>query len=426
MPIGATSLRLDEAIAKRESAMKDDLRRYVDIPTGFNHTAGLDELRGLVVRRCEALGATTELVPGGPRPGWLHGDESGSGGAVPPALICRGLQGPAPDGRNARPSILIASHLDTVFDPRGPFTKLAWTEGGAKAIGPGVVDMKGGIVIALHALEALAECGIPVRWTYFFNSDEETGTYHSAAALMDEAKRHQWGLATEPALPDGGLAVERKGSGQFIVEAFGKGAHAGRDFEKGVSAVYLLARTLAKVEGLTDFAAGVTVNVGPLRGGAATNIVPDYAAAWGNVRFPTAETGERFRLALESLDTTGVPVSGTGASVGNPTPTPGTVRIRHSMNRPAKPMTEGTRQLAEIARSVAESLGQNLPFSSTGGVCDGNLMQAAGLPTIDSLGVRGGGLHTHSEWIETRSLVERCRLFAGVLVRLSHGGDGQG
>jgi glutamate carboxypeptidase len=413
MPTSATDTRLHTVIARRENAMREDLRRYVDIPTGFNHAEGLDEIRALVTGRCEALGARTEMIPGGPRPNWLRSDDDaggGAGGRVPPSAICRGPQATPGVG----PSILIASHLDTVFDPRGPFLKLQWTDGGAKALGPGVVDMKGGIVIALHALEALTEAGHSVNWTYFFNSDEETGTYHSASALMEEAKRHTWGLATEPALPDGSLAIERKGSGQFIVEAFGKSAHAGRDFEKGVNAVYLLARAMARVEGLTDLSRGVTVNIGPLKGGLATNIVPDYASAWGNVRYPTPEDGERFRVALESI-------GGGGASSisGEAPPPPGTVRIRHSLNRPAKPLTPATQQLASTAREVAESLGQKLPFASTGGVCDGNLMQAAGLPTIDSLGVRGGGLHTHQEWIETRSLVERCQLFAGLLLRLS-------
>lgn len=394
--------------------MRDDLRRYVNIPTGFNHTPGLDELRGLVTRRCEALGARTEFVPGQPCPAWARADRDKPGApesAIPPAAICRGpMPGGAPSAQSS-PRILIASHLDTVFDPGGPFLKLQWSTDGTKATGPGVVDMKGGIVIALHALEALAEAGHRVNWTYFFNSDEETGTYHSAPALTAEAGRHDWGLATEPALPDGSLAIERKGSGQFMVEAFGRSAHAGRDFEKGLSAVYVLARAITGVESLIDLSRAVTVNIGPLKGGQATNIVPDYAAAWGNVRFPTAADAERFRAGLESLNFT-PPGSADPAA-------PGAVRVRYAINRPAKPKTPATEQLAFAARRVAENLGQQLPFASTGGVCDGNLMQAAGLPTIDSLGVRGGGLHTHQEWIESRSLVERCRLFAGLLLDLS-------
>ncbi len=408
-PMAKIADNLTPAIARRTGAMRADLERYVNIPTGFNHTPGLEELRELVTTRCRALGARVELVPGEPRPDWLVADSQTSKPApratIPPAAICRCNP---PVGGSAKPSILIASHLDTVFDPAGPFLKYQPSPDGARAVGPGVVDMKGGIVIALHALEALAECGLlaDIPWTYFFNSDEETGSYHSRDALAAESRRHTWGLATEPALPDGSLAIERKGSGQFIVEAFGRSAHAGRDFEKGASAVYALARALTRVEALSDPGAGVTVNVGPLKGGAATNIVPDYAAAWGNVRFPNEQASERFRAGLEAIN------SGGDAEAPR-------VRVRHSLNRPAKPTTMQTERLALMAREVAASLGQQLPFASTGGVCDGNIMQDAGLPTIDSLGVRGGGLHTHDEWIDLGSLTERCALLAHLLLKLS-------
>lgn len=405
-PSDATD-RLHAEIVSREPSMRRDLERYVNIPTGFNHAPGLDELRGLVTERCRALGAGVETVPGEPRPDWVSPPSPGAGGesagaavAAPPSVICRG------PNAGVGPSILIASHLDTVFDPAGPFTRFTLSPDGHKGFGPGVVDMKGGIVIALHALEVLAACGFRVNWTYFFNSDEETGTYHSAKALLQEAPRHAVGLATEPALPGGGLAVERKGSGQFLIEAFGRSAHAGRDFEKGASAVYALARAVTAAEGLTDLPRGVTVNIGPLKGGEATNIVPDYAAAWGNVRFPTPADSGRFEAGFSRLNT--------GADADAPR-----VRARFTLNRPAKPLTPGTQRLAEFAAETATLLGQSMTFASTGGVCDGNLMQAAGLPTIDSLGVCGGGLHTHDEWIEMRSLTERCELLARLLLRLT-------
>lgn len=405
----ALAERLDQLVSRREPAMRADLARYVAIPTGHNHALGLDEFRGLVTERCIALGAQVRMVPGEPRPDWLYSEPGSAGGTgggadrgIPAAAVCTRT-------REGLPRLLVASHLDTVFDPRGPFQAMLVSSDGSRAVGPGVVDMKGGIVIALHALEALEEAGVPVGWTYFFNSDEETGSYHSAAALADESKRNDWGLATEPALPDGSLAIERKGSGQFIVEAFGRSAHAGRDFEKGVSAVYELARALSRVEALTDLSCGVTVNIGPIRGGAATNIVPDYAAAWGNVRFPSSAECERFRMGLEAINT---PAAENREGIAR-------IRVRHSLNRPAKPKTARSELLGLIARETAEAIGQTLPFASTGGVCDGNIMQDAGLPTIDSLGVRGGGLHTHAEWIDLSSLVDRCRLLAHLMVRLS-------
>lgn len=393
-------------IEPRRDEMIADLARFVAIPTGHNHTPGLDAFRSILVARLEALGASTESFPGDPRPAWLSepGDASAPKAfAPPPTVVCR-------REKPGKPRILLAGHIDTVFDPRGPFQHLTISPDRTRGIGPGVVDMKGGILIALVALETLEQIGLELSWTFLFNSDEETGSYASDRWLRAEARRHDLGIALEPALPGGGLAVERKGSGQFFIEAFGQAAHAGRDFEKGVSAVYALARVLTRVESLSDLPRGSTVNVGPLKGGAATNIVPDYAAAWGNVRFRDQPAGEDLARALDALATQGADASA---------PEPGSIRVRHSFARPAKPLIEGTKRLAETARAVAEELGQTLPFGSSGGVCDGNNLQAEGLPTIDTMGVRGGGLHTHDEWIELDSLVERALLLASLLARVS-------
>jgi len=388
--------RLRAAIAPRRDEMVSDLARFVAIPTGKNHAKGLDEFRSVVTKRLEALGATTELIPGDPKPEWL-GSEPVSAG-IPPTAVCRKRE-------PGEPRVLIAGHLDTVFDPGGPFQRLEVAADGRTATGPGVVDMKGGILIAVVALEALAQCGIDTPWTFFLNSDEETGTYHSDLALRAESANHEFGLALEPALPDGSLAVERKGSGQFLVECFGRASHAGRDFFSGVSAVYTLGAVLTRLAEMSDKDRGTTVNVGPLKGGVAPNVVPDYAAAWGNTRFvdPAASEEVQRQLAALATATDAVP----------------SIVVHRSFNRPAKPLIPSTERLALIARECAASIGQSLPFASTGGVCDGNIMQDAGLPTIDTLGVRGGGLHTTSEWIELDSLVGRALLLAVLIERLA-------
>lgn len=388
--------RLRPIIARRRDEMVADLARWVAIPTGWNHTPGLDEFRGVLISRLEALGATTTLQPGDAKPDWLT--DSLQSGPIPPAAVCRREE-------PGRPRILIAGHIDTVFDPHGGFQHLEVSPDGSTAIGPGVVDMKGGLLIAVVALESLAEAGIDLPWTFFLNSDEETGTYHSARVLREESTRHEFGLALEPALPDGALAVSRKGSGQFLVEAQGRSSHAGRDFFSGVSAVYALARVLTRIETMSDESRGITVNIGPLKGGAATNVVPDSAAAWGNARYPDPETERLLSAALDGL-----------ATQGDRLPR---ITVRRSFNRPAKPLTQKTERLAMLAREVAEGIGQALPFATTGGVCDGNIMQDAGLPTIDTLGVRGGGLHTPQEWIELASLEERALLLALLIERLS-------
>lgn len=397
MPLTARESRLLDVIHARARSLLDDLSLYVGIPTGGNHAAGLDVTRQRLTGRLEALGARLELVPGAPRPEWLYG--AGPGAYIPPTAVCER------EAAGARRRLLISGHLDTVHDPAGPFRELKIAADGKTATGPGCVDMKGGLVIAVHALEALAEAGVDAHWTFVLNSDEETGSYHSEAALRALAPRHDAGLVLEPALPDGGLVVERPGSGQFMIEVRGKAAHVGRDFASGVSAVNALAGLLTKLAAMARPAEGLIVNVGPIEGGTTTNVVPERARAWGNVRFKTAEAGQELERTIAALATA--------------TSAPARVEVKTSFNRPAKPLTDQTKMLAESARAVAEDLGQKLPFGKTGGVCDGNILQDAGLPTIDTLGVRGGGLHTPQEWIEVKSLVERCQLLALLIARLA-------
>ncbi|HVP73306.1 MAG TPA: M20/M25/M40 family metallo-hydrolase [Phycisphaerales bacterium] len=400
MPLDDLERRVCGVIERRGADMLRDLAAHVAIPTGANFKPGLDEYREAALARLRALGATVTLVAGDPRPEWLELPGATCGEEViPPVAIARAKH--VPD----LPRVLIAGHLDTVHDPHGDFRELSIAPDGRTAVGPGAVDMKGGIVIALAALEALAECGVPCNWSFLLNSDEETGSFHSARALSEAAREHDVGLALEPAMPDGGLVVSRMGAGQFKVEAFGRSAHVGRDFAKGVSAVAALARVLLKLDGLARPSEGVIVNVGPLQGGSVTNAVPDHAACWGNVRF--ADEGSARQLGRE------VDLLATGQD-GLPR-----IVVHRAFNRPAKPLITRVRTLADEARAVAQDLGQALPFGSTGGVCDGNILQEAGLPTIDTLGVRGGNLHTRDEFVEVASLVDRAALFAVLLKRLA-------
>lgn len=385
-------------IEGRSAALLDDLRLHVALPTGGRNTPALDESRERLCSRLEALGATTTMAAGDPAPDWLYGRDPEA--PAPPTAVCARLRGNAP-------RVLIAGHLDTVHDPEGDFRMLSIAPGGKTATGPGCVDMKGGLVIAVAALEALEEAGIDCSWSFLLNSDEETGSYHSDEALAAAGRSHDVGIALEPALPGGELAVERAGSGQFCIRAHGRAAHVGREFIKGVSAVTCLAERLVRAAELPDPERNLIVSVGPLRGGSATNAVPDLAEAWGNVRYPDEAGARELEAALDALATSRDELPW--------------VEVLRSFNRPAKPLTAGTEKLALVARGAAESLGQRLPFAKTGGVCDGNQLQAVGLPTIDTLGVRGGGLHTPEEWIDLTSLVERCQLLAVVMARLAGG-----
>jgi glutamate carboxypeptidase len=393
--------RIAKSIESRAHDLLEDLRLHVSIPTGGNNQSAIEETRERFGIRLQELGAKSHMVPGEPKPDWLLGGQLSS--YTPPTAVCERING-ATENR-----VLIAGHLDTVHDPEGDFRELSISTDGKTALGPGCVDMKGGLVIAVAALEALEDCGATANWTFTMNADEETGTYHSEQALMDEAKKHDFGLALEPALPGGELAIERVGSGQFMIETRGKSAHVGRAFTEGVSAVVELARCIEASAEFPEPERGKILNIGPIEGGVATNAIPDIARAWGNVRFADQAIADELSVQLEALQT---------AEDAMPS-----VMVRRSFNRPAKPLIPETEALALRARGVAEALGQKLPFAKTGGVCDGNVLQSAGLPTIDTLGVRGGGLHTKDEWIDLSSLVERCQLLAILIARLSAGGS---
>lgn len=401
MKLSTQEQKIADTIALKADALLKDLILHVGTPTGGFNESAIEHTRNLLTTRLIALGATHTQTNPDPKPDWLLGGQPG--GYQPKTSICARLNN-ASSGR-----VLIAGHMDTVHDPEGPFQKLDFAPDGQTAIGPGCVDMKGGLVIAVAALEALQECGINANWTFTLNADEETGTYHSAKTLADQAKLHDFGIALEPAMPGGELVIERMGAGQFMIETTGKSAHVGRAFTDGVSAVTKLAECVTAVGHMPDPARGRLLNIGPLQGGPVTNAVPDHARAWGNVRFPDQTIADEIKTMLDSLNTSENTLPG--------------VKVFRSFNRPAKPLIPATESLALKARAVAEALGQKLPFAKTGGVCDGNILQQAGLPTIDTLGVRGGGLHTPDEWIEIPSLVERCQLLAILIARLSAGGS---
>jgi len=414
MGLSNTERAVCDDIRQRAEFLLRELGEHVAIPTGRGYAPGLREYRALLMERLTRLGADVEVLVGDDRPQWLevgdsnecrHTESDASSDAVEElvnesALVVRAER----TGSGTGPRVLLCGHIDTVHDPQGDFRELTPDDGGAKVRGPGAVDMKGGTLIALTALEALHEHGVELNWTYLLNSDEETGSFHSMRVLRETAAHCDVGLVTEPALPGGALAIERMGSGQFKVEVFGQSAHVGREFEKGVSAVTELAAVITALSKLAEPEKGKIVNVGPLRGGGVTNAVPDYAACWGNARFRDPQAGEELGAAIDALATDGEVLP--------------RVVVHRKWNRPAKPETDAVRELASTVKQVADELGQPMEFVRTGGVCDGNVLQAAGLPVVDTLGVRGGNLHRLDEFVEVASLVERCQMMAVVLNRL--------
>ena len=401
MPLNAREQAVCAWIAARHQAMVDELAAWVAIPTGRGFAPGLHRQRSMLAARLRGLGAVTHDAPCAARPEWLEpGDGGGAAGGAAPEDRVDVLVGHHAAG--AGPRILLSGHFDTVHDPHGAFRELK-DAGNGRATGPGCADMKGGLVVALTALEALRAAGIAFPWSFVLTPDEETGSFGSAAELARLAGQHDVGFVFEPAGEGGTLITERMGAGQFRIDAFGRTAHAGRDYAKGVSAVRALCRAVLDAEAAGDGTARI-VNVGPLQGGALTNAVPDHAAAWGNVRFAAPADEASLAAALDALDR--------GAEGEVPR-----VRVRRAFNRPAKPCTDAVRALAGRVAEASRDLGRELPFGRTGGVCDGNLLQAAGLPCVDTLGVRGGNLHREDEFVEIASLVERAQLAAVVLLR---------
>lgn len=367
---------------------------WAAIPSGSRDVVGLARMRAVLAETFGQL-APVEAVP-------LPGTD---------ARALRLRQRP-----EAPRQVLLVGHYDTVFGPEHPFQAVLPPDPARPGIlrGPGVADMKGGLVVLWHALAALERCPVETRaglgWEVILNPDEELGSPFSGALLAEAAGgRHELGLVFEPALPDGSLASARKGSGNFLVTAHGRAAHAGRDFAHGRNAVAALAAFIVGADRLNGQRDGVTVNVGGVEGGGAVNVVPDHAVCRLNVR--TAQPGDE-AWAWERLRE----LAGTAAPEG--------VRLELSgaFTSPPKPADPRVDALLRALADGAAELGQPpLTWAPTGGTCDGNRLLAAGLPNVDNLGPRGGGLHADAEWIELASLPERAKLVAFFLWKLAAG-----
>ena len=400
MSLSNTEQKISDAIASRSAQMLHDLSHLVSIPTGHGYKAGLEETRKWFSARLSAMGAKIHRTSGSDRPDWLREPcVKGEGESDSSDILYADRLAGADDGVR----ILLSGHIDTVHDPAGTFQKLSDEQNGIRH-GPGAADMKGGLIVALNALEVLHALGISVRWSFVLNADEESGSFCSAHQLQLIAKKHDVGLVLEPAGGDGKFVTERSGSAQFRIDAFGRAAHAGRDAALGISAVAALCEAISQVLSISDPAIGRTLNIGPLEGGEATNIVPDHAAAWGNARYQNDEQRAEIDRALAKITTHDHALP--------------RVTVKTIHNRPRKPATAQVMAIAEIALGVARDLSVSAGTISTGGVSDANVLQAAGLPCLDGLGVRGGNLHRIDEFVVTASLVERATILALLINRL--------
>lgn len=300
--------------------------------------------------------------------------------------------------------ILIIGHYDTVW-LEGEAARRPFAIRDGKAFGPGVYDMKAGVLQAMFALRALVKQGrMPAdkKIVLLLNSDEEIGSPTSRQLVEEEAARSVASFVLEPPTePIGALKTWRKGSAHFTLAVQGISAHAGVDHQKGVSAIEELARQIQFLHSLTDYTKGTTVNVGVIKGGIGSNVVADYAEAGIDVRIVSMEEAERIEKVIRELTPT---LNGT------------TISVTGGIRRPPMERTEETGALFSLAQSISKSeLGMDLQESGTGGVSDGNFAAACGIPTLDGLGTKGGYAHSPEEWIELGEIPIRAALLARLI-----------
>jgi glutamate carboxypeptidase len=310
---------------------------------------------------------------------------------------------------SAPKQVLLVIHTDTVYPPDGSANGVRLQDNTLK--GPGVMDAKGGIVVMLKALEALERSPVKdqLGWTVLLNPDEEIGSPGSRDLLQELARKSHLGLVFEPCLVNGDLVGERKGSGNFTLVIRGQAAHAGRDIHLGRNAIEVMAECILKIRALHSQRPGLTVNIGMVEGGRALNVVPDIAITRFNIRIEKQEDEAHVWVGLKSILKEFEKKDGIS------------LELHGGFFSPPKMIEGKTRKLFEEVKICADEIGFKLDWQPSGGVCDGNRLAAAGLPNVDTLGPKGGGMHSSHEYLDVNSLTERCKLSALILMKFAAG-----
>ena len=309
----------------------------------------------------------------------------------------------------AEKRFLLTGHMDTVYPADHPFQQGHWVDADTYNA-PGAADMKGGLAVILHALLAFerSPTAPAVGYDVMINSDEETGSLSSATLIAELARGKAAALTYEPsALPDGTLAHARGGSGNYTVVVTGRSAHAGRNPQDGRNAIVAAAALALELKALEH--AGLTVNPAKIDGGSANNVVPDHAVLRFNIRPKTTEAAAAFERDLAALLRT--------LEANQQVAT----RLHGGISRPPKPVDARAQKLFDLVADSSAALGRPLGWQASGGVCDGNNIAACGVPVVDTMGVRGGAIHSPDEYLIVSSLAERAALSAVVLRRLATG-----
>ena len=362
-----------ESFQENLDALLDLLKELVEQESPSTDKPALDALGSYVAERMRALGAEVERFSQIERGDhWIGSWGSGPGG------------------------ILLLAHLDTVY-PSGTLASMPWRKESDHVFGPGCLDMKASVAIALTVIERLScEGNLRAdRISLLCTSDEEIGSQSSKQLIEQQAKEHDLVLCLEPGLPDGSLKTWRKGILNFEIAAHGQSAHAGSEITAGTNAIVEISHQIPIILGMADFSQDTTINIGVIQGGSRSNVVPDHCVIDVDVRAKTSVQGEQILRAIHELK----PVL------------PGArIEVRGGWNRAPMERDELMQATFQRAVSIASNAGIQLTEGGTGGGSDANFVAGMGVPVLDGLGAIGAGAHSPNECVKISSLTERCAL----------------
>ena len=359
------------------------LRTLVETESPSHDKAAVDRVGALVAEQARQRGGQVEVIPN-----QVTGDH----------ILARFTANIQPAILNLQP-ILLLCHMDTVF-PLGTIQKTPYREDGEKIFGPGTLDMKAGIVIALAAIELAQQQGLRRPITLLCTSDEEIGSHTSRTLIESLARESALALIMEGALLDGSLKTWRKGVGGFDITVKGRAAHSGGAHQDGRNAIEEMAHQIIAIQKLTDYERQTTVNVGVIHGGTVSNVVPEEARIEVDVRVMQPGEWERIEAAVQALKPV---LEGTR------------IEVQGGLNRPPMPFDVLMQQTFEKAKAIASEFGMELKAGGTGGASDGNFIAPLGIPLLDGMGAVGEGYHSEREFIFTASLEQKTQLIASLI-----------